>query len=161
MSARRYRDAELLFRGAVAESGRSKPRNDRFYTDALLALAACLVRDRSYGEALPLVRECVEIKEKTQGDDWTTDYTRSLLGEVLTGQKAYAEAEPLLLTARQALSDRRGTIPPFQRDAALRVATGRLVGLYEDWGKPEKAAEWRKKAAELLDPVFPRDAFAH
>jgi len=32
-----------------------------------------------------------------------------------------------------------------------------LVSLYEAWGKPEKAAQWRKKLPRLENPDFQPD----
>jgi hypothetical protein len=37
-------------------------------------------------------------------------------------------------------------------------AAGRLVQLYEAWGKPERAAEWRKRLD--LEAELPADPFA-
>jgi hypothetical protein len=35
--------------------------------------------------------------------------------------------------------------------AEVRLAVGHIIALYAAWGKPEKAAEWRKK----LDALAP------
>ena len=48
-------------------------------------------------------------------------------------------------------------IPPRSR-SRLAEAGGRIVALYEAWGKPEKAAEWRAKTDP--DAGFPADPFA-
>jgi len=62
----------------------------------------------------------------------------------LAGQRRYAEAEPLLLSGYQGMIERQATIPT---DSAPEVeqAGDRIVQLYDDWGKPEQAAEWRAK----------------
>jgi tetratricopeptide (TPR) repeat protein len=143
--ALRYQDAEPLYRTAIEAAGRKKPRNDRFYSDLLAAFGHCLIAEQKHAEAATRLRECLEIKEKTQPDDWSTANARSLLGEALAGQRAFAEAEPLLLNAQKVLFDRRDKIPPLDRDTALRDSVARLVRLYEDWGKPTQAQTWKKQ----------------
>jgi len=66
------------------------------------------------------------------------------------GQKNYAEAEPLLLQSYQGLQQRQASLPPIL-NAPRRVTESleRLVQLYDAWGKPTQAAEWKKKLAEF------------
>ena len=153
----RYQDAELLFRNVVESTGRSKPRNDRFYSGELASFGRLLIRQREYAEAVRVLRECLEIKEKTQPGDWTTAVARSLLGEALTGQRAFQAAEPLLLDAQKALSERREKSLPHRRDVTLHEAAERVIRLYEAWGKPQLANDWKKRL-DLAD--LPADVFA-
>src|SRR5438094_1881144 len=74
--ARRFQDAELLLRETVGSAGRSRPRNDRIYSDSLALLGRCLIRERKSAEALPILRQCLAMKEKAQPDDQTTANTR-------------------------------------------------------------------------------------
>jgi hypothetical protein len=77
-------------------------------------------------------------------EDWQRFRAESLLGASLAGQKKYPEAEPLLLAGYQGLAarkDRMGVSDWYHVDRAHEW----LVKLYQDWGKPEKAAEWKKK----------------
>jgi hypothetical protein len=55
-------------------------------------------------------------------------------------QGRYAEAEPLLVSAQEGLARALGA---EHRDT-LRVVD-ELVRLYDAWGKPDKAARWRKR----------------
>jgi serine/threonine protein kinase/lipopolysaccharide biosynthesis regulator YciM len=159
--ARRYQDAEPLYRKTVEAAKRSKPRNHRFYSGSLTMLGRCLIRQGKHAEAVPSLRECLEIMEQTQPGDWTTAAARSLLGEALIGQREFPAAEPLLLDAHKALTERRDKIPPLDRDVTFRDAAERLVRLYEAWGKRDKAEEWRKTLGEHpLDRGFPADPFA-
>ncbi|MEO6004882.1 MAG: serine/threonine-protein kinase [Opitutus sp.] len=66
----------------------------------------------------------------------------SALGQALVGQRRFAEAEPLLV---HALQDLRSTRDILGGDAAgvLQEAQEAVVALYDAWGKPDKAAEWR------------------
>jgi hypothetical protein len=124
-------------------------------------LGRCWIRQGKHAEAVSILRECLAIKEKTLPGDWATAEARSLLGEALAGQGEFSAAEPLLLDAQKALTERRETILPVNRVATLRDAAERLVRLYEAWGKPDKAEEWRKRLGEHpLDRGFPADPFA-
>ena len=70
----------------------------------------------------------------------------------LVGQKNYADAEPLLLESCQGLQQRRASLPPYL-NAPRRIteALERLVQLYDAWGKPAPAAEWKKKLAAFQE----------
>ena len=92
-------------------------------------------------------RECLAIRVQKEPGLWTTANTRSLLGETLLGQQKYAEAERLLLGGYQDLKGREGSIPAAVRQARLSEALGRLVRLYDAWGKKDEAAKWRKEHA--------------
>ena len=65
-------------------------------------------------------------------------YTASALGECLTTQKRYAEADPLLTDSYNALKLKLG-----DRDKRTTEARQRLVKLYELWGKPDLAERYR------------------
>jgi tetratricopeptide (TPR) repeat protein len=142
--AGRAGDAERAFRQVVEAAGRAKPRNDRFYTDALAGLGGCLVHRQESAQAVPILRECLEITEKTQPGDWSTAEARGLLGEALAGLKDFAAAEPLLLASQKALTERAETIPPLQREQVLRDARERLVRLYQRWNKPAEVGRWER-----------------
>jgi hypothetical protein len=68
------------------------------------------------------------------------------LGWVYTEQQRYNEAETLLLDAF-GLSQR--VLGPLDRSTIGSI--GKIVELYEAWGKPEKAEEWRAKLSKTED----------
>jgi tetratricopeptide (TPR) repeat protein len=107
-------------------------------------LALAYQSQGKFGEAEPLAREALEFNRKKQPDDWQRFRAESLLGAALAGQKKYVEAEPLLLEGYQGMAVRKGRIdvPNWYH---LDLAREWLVQLYQAWGKPAKAAEWRKK----------------
>jgi hypothetical protein len=109
-----------------------------------LARAYCAVGQ--FAKSEPMLRECLAIREKIQPDDWWTFSTRSQLGVSLLGQKKFAEAEPLILLGYDEMRAREARIPAPLKNR-LAEAEERVVKLYDDWGKPEKAAEWRAKLA--------------
>jgi hypothetical protein len=79
-----------------------------------------------------------------------------MLGEVMLGQKRYAEAEPLIVAGYEGMKARESEIPPPSRPL-LPEAAARVIRFYEAWGKPEQAAEWKIKLG-LRD--LPADVFA-
>jgi len=86
----------------------------------------------------------MEIDRKKQPDDWQGFFAESLLGAGLAGQKKYAEAEPLLIEGYQGMLDRKNRIE-VPNWCHVDRAREWLVQLYQAWGKPGKAAEWKKK----------------
>jgi eukaryotic-like serine/threonine-protein kinase len=66
--------------------------------------------------------------------------TESLLGDCLTRMKRYDEAEPLVTSSYARISAQFDST-----NARTEAARARVLRLYEAWGKPEKAKEWRAK----------------
>jgi hypothetical protein len=75
----------------------------------------------------------------------------SELGASLVGQKDYAEAEPLLLNGYKGLVRTQSVMDGMYaariepRMTAVEAA-GWIARMYEEWGKPQQAAEWRERA---------------
>jgi hypothetical protein len=143
-------EAEPLFRagldGVRQRFGADDPR-----TAGILAVRGLsLVRRGQWTEAEAILRECLAIREKVQPDEWTTFNTRSQLGGSLLGQKKYTEAEPLIVAGYEGMKARQARIPPPGKPR-LTDAAERVVRLYEEWGKKEKAAEWRTRLTKPTD----------
>ncbi len=62
----------------------------------------------------------------------------SLLGECLTKQRRYREAEPFLI---ESYNDLKSSLS--EQNPRTAEARQRLVEFYEAWGKPELAAHYR------------------
>src|SRR5262249_43421977 len=108
------------------------------HTPAAAAAAELLVRDGLRIRAL--APGVVPSRRRTLArEDWSIGATKSLLGAVLLAERSYDEAEAILLEARRDLA----SAPASERD--LAVTTRRLVDLYEAWGKPAKAAQYRAR----------------
>ena len=107
-------------------------------------LGLAYVSQGKFTESEPLAREAMEFNRKKQPDDWQGFRAETLLGASLAGQKKYAEAEPLLLEGYQGMVARKDKIevPNWYH---LDRAREWIVQLYQAWGKPGKAAEWKKK----------------
>ncbi len=111
---------------------------------AAAELALAYQSEGKFAESEPLAREAFEFHRKKQPDDWQRFQAESLLGASLAGQMKYAEAEPLLLEGYRGLAEQKDRIDAPER---YNVDNARewLVQLYQSWGKPAKAAEWKKK----------------
>ncbi|HXB71561.1 MAG TPA: serine/threonine-protein kinase [Candidatus Acidoferrales bacterium] len=106
-------------------------------------LALAYLSQRKVFESEPLAREAFDFYRKTRPDDWERFRSESLLGATLAEQKKYAEAEPLLLEGYRGMlarKDRMGVPARYYLDCAREW----LIQMYQAWGKPERAAEWRK-----------------
>ncbi|MHC5002526.1 MAG: serine/threonine protein kinase [Planctomycetota bacterium] len=117
--------------------GASEPDEDDL-ASALIDLGVALVELERPGEAEPLLRECLERRERSLPENsWLVDSARSALGDCRRAQGDFEEAEQLLLQAVERLD--AGDAPAERRDEARE----RLVRLYEESGRPEDAARWQ------------------
>ena len=104
-------------------------------------LGGVLKRQRKLEEAESAFRKSLQIKLKHfPADHWQVATTQNLLGDCLTDQEAYTAAEPLLIESVGIIEKQFGA-----SHERTRVATTRAVTLYERWGKPAQAAEWRAR----------------
>jgi hypothetical protein len=110
---------------------------------------AVRLAQQRYVEAETLLREGSRLAEMHWPDAGFRFYAMSLLGASLAGQAKYADAEPLLLQGHQGLEQRQASMPPYLNPTRrVRESLERVVQLYEAWGKPTQASEWKKKLAE-------------
>lgn len=145
--AERYADAEPLFTRMVASLRRQS--GHPLLRPVLLHLGECQVKTAKHVEAESVLRECLKIYEKQGADSFLRFAALSALGGSLTGQKKYAEAESFLLQGYEGMKARGHTPeaknPDLGFQQRLTAAVERLVQLYEAWGQPEQAAQWRKR----------------
>lgn len=106
-------------------------------------LSALYLREGKYTQSEALAREALQRFEKTAPDEWMRFNCQSVLGAGLAAQKRYPEAETALLSAYEEMRRREASIATGDRFLVERAIRW-IVELYEDWGKPEKAAEWRQ-----------------
>jgi tetratricopeptide (TPR) repeat protein/predicted Ser/Thr protein kinase len=107
-------------------------------------LGRIFVAQDRWAEAEPLLREAIAIREKRLPPrSWKTAKTRSILGAALAGLGRFEEAEPLVLSGYGVITRDRG--PQHRR---THEALQRIIFLYEAWGKPDKADEYRAKLPE-------------
>ena len=114
--------------------------------DTFARLTRTVLAAEKFGEAELLAREWLALGEKELPDDWQTFNARAMLGASLLGQRKFTEAEPLLVAAYEGINQRREKIPPEYK-FRLRESLECLARLYAATGRPDQAAEWKKKLA--------------
>jgi tRNA A-37 threonylcarbamoyl transferase component Bud32 len=130
--------AEDLYRGAVERGLAGLGNDDWLVLDAMGQLASVLARQGKVAEAQESYARVVGTAHMAHGGrDRRTALLRADYGAFLLKQGRHEEAEEELTAAYTVLGSEGGE----GRDDVLRW----LVRLYEDWGQPEKASEWRAK----------------
>jgi eukaryotic-like serine/threonine-protein kinase len=141
---KRYAEAESVWTKVLEVQRRTLGTKHPNTLDVLASLGEVEIQQEKYALAEPLVREALGNWESANPGSWKRYYGQALVGASLTGQKRFAEAEPLLLAGYQGLQERQTSIPAGTRrvvsEAGLRIAQ-----LYRDWGQPEKARDWEEK----------------
>lgn len=134
-SAKYYREALDIYEKRFDES------HPNLQT-ALAGLGMMLLKSGNAREAEPHLRRVIALRETaSEPDPWQIALAKSTLGECLTAEGRYEEAEPLVVETYPLIEkERPGT--NYAADALQRI-----IALYESWNKPDKAAEWRNRAA--------------
>jgi tetratricopeptide (TPR) repeat protein len=138
-----FAEAEKLYREA-ANLRRNLQPNHPETANLLtnLGLAMLYQRDeKKAAEAEAVLAEAQTIMSATLSgpeDAWRIKWVQYLRGCALALQKKYAEAEPLMLNAYEALKDLE-RLPEGRKDEMR----GSIRGMYEGWSKPDQAAKWR------------------
>jgi serine/threonine protein kinase len=144
--------AEEALREALAIQRQVLPPRHRDIGQTMAALGWALTRQGRAQDGEPLLREGLDIcrtgyplghwvtADAETKLDWGAATAESRLGGCLTELGQFPEAEALLVPAYKTLRGAPGTPPPRRAEALERI-----VRLYEAWGKPDKAVEWRQK----------------
>ncbi|MFQ5413764.1 MAG: tetratricopeptide repeat protein [Phycisphaerae bacterium] len=142
-------DAERAFTEALAiERQRSSVAGKKGVASTLVLLGTVLIKKGDAAGAVPMLRECLTIRRDVlEAGDWKIASTESALGEALVMLGRFDEAEPLLIESYPIIREARGDRPPTP-DALKRI-----VRLYDAWGKPDKAAEYRALLEALTAPA--------
>ncbi len=108
------------------------------YPTALLVQGLSLVKTGHPGEGENVLREAVKIRtESLPKEHYWVALADSALGECLTIQERYVEAEPLLLSSYESLKSSQGANNP-----RTKLALQRLVSLYEKWQKADLVSKY-------------------
>jgi eukaryotic-like serine/threonine-protein kinase len=125
------------------------------YPTALITKGLILNKTGKSREGEMILREAVKLRTGSLPEEhfWIA-VANGALGECLTTQKRYAEAEPLLVQSYDSLNWRLGKRDPRTNEALLR-----LLKLYDEWGRPAQAAQYRAFSARPITvPVSPSNA---
>jgi serine/threonine protein kinase/tetratricopeptide (TPR) repeat protein len=151
----RWADAEPLRRRAAHR----QPGEPDGPSRALLlaGLGKNLLYQGKLADSEAVLREASKIADTVQPDARSTFEIRSLLGQVLTEQTHYTEAEPLVVSGYEGLHARQARIPANKRSSLTRAAE-RIMRLYESWGQTDQAKSWKQKLnlVDLPDDVIAR-----
>jgi eukaryotic-like serine/threonine-protein kinase len=144
----RREEARTMTRETLTRCRRALPQQHPTTAEALVNLGTMLNEQLRFREARPLLEEGLETRRTSlPPQHWRVAQAESHLGESLRGLRQYAAAEPLLVRGCTGVL---GSTEPSER--AKRMAVERVVALYEAWGKPEKAKEWRAKLEPQASP---------
>jgi serine/threonine protein kinase len=114
------------------------------YPTALIINGLILAKTGQPEEGETILREAVKIRTDLlpKGHYWVA-LANSALGECLTIEKRYNEAEPLLLASYESLKSSQGASNP-----RTQIALQRLITLYEKWGRLDAASAYRDKLSK-------------
>ena len=119
----------------------------RGLASATLTLTLRLVDTGDCDAGESLLQNSLKLGELTlQDNDWRLGAIKSVLGECLTTLGRYEEAGPLVVESYPVIRAEYG-----DGHAETRNALQRIIRLYEAWGKPDKAAEYRALLPETPD----------
>jgi serine/threonine-protein kinase len=132
-------EAEPILRRSLAVLKKALPPGHSDTSRPLLGLGSLLLKKDDARGALPLLREAVAIRRGAMPNGhWRIAEAESVLGSCLADLQDYQEAETLLLESYRNLKSNRG-----ERNKSTIRTLEEIVKLYEDWGKPDKAAIYR------------------
>jgi tetratricopeptide (TPR) repeat protein len=150
---RRFDEADQWRQKWLAAVSKRDGADSIDYASELARQGENMLRNRRDVAAEPLLRASVAILQKGEPEGTTIAFAQSLLGDDLARQKRFAEAEPLLIQGYEQLKARSNQLEPLYARYRITEAGQRIVQLYEAWGRPEKADQWRKKV--LAPPTHP------
>jgi serine/threonine protein kinase/Tfp pilus assembly protein PilF len=125
---------------AVLLSRKVFGENDDQYFRARNAIGSILLALKRPAEAEPHLRVVYDAFRVAGPGDQRTFAAAGRLGDCLIAMSKYGDAEPILIENYEVLQAGKQT--PRR---VVQAAGNRLVRLYDAWGKPDKAAEWREK----------------
>jgi eukaryotic-like serine/threonine-protein kinase len=144
-----YQGAESAAKESMQVFGRAlaTPKDSVYFANPVMALGLALNRTGRSREAETYLREALEIRTRLlpKGNQLIAA-SDGALGECLTTQKRYAEAEPLLQQSYATIKGVQGERGPLTLEAVQRLAT-----LYQAWGKREEAARYQTALPLTLD----------
>jgi len=136
----RYKEAESMGRRLLELRRRTLGEEHPETMEATGLLARIFVKQGLHEEAERLYIKAMDTQKRLGSHDPRMLFQMEELGALYCEQGRYIEAEPLLVEACQRRENQFGPEHDYTIDML-----NQLVRLYEAWGKPEEAEEWRTK----------------
>jgi tetratricopeptide (TPR) repeat protein len=138
--------AERLWRAALDVQQRELPPDHPHIAMTMNLLVGILNRLGRLTEAERLVRDAIASLERTAREgDLPLALAESSLGECLSAQGRFVEAEEIMLAAHRLITAKILDENTF----TVVESTIRIVDLYEKWQRPEPAAPYRESLARV------------
>jgi serine/threonine protein kinase len=137
-------EAEPVFREVLSLDRKFLGDNHPYVAITLNNLGALFVQKEDLVEAERSFNEAIDVLRKTFPEDhWQIANAQGLLGGCCIKLKRYGEAEDLLLRSYSIIGQQFG-----EKHRRTQALLRRIVELYKNWKKPEKAAEYQKRLVE-------------
>jgi tetratricopeptide (TPR) repeat protein/tRNA A-37 threonylcarbamoyl transferase component Bud32 len=150
--AEKYAAAEQILTETAAARARVLGPKHADTLETRVWLGVVTLAEGKYREAEDELRPTCGTYAEVKQQAWQRYACGAWLGESLVGQKRYAEAEPLLLEGYADLKAREASMPSSARGNIERVARW-LVRLYDEQGKTEEAAQWKRISESSAAPA--------
>ncbi|MGZ4983450.1 MAG: protein kinase domain-containing protein [Chthoniobacterales bacterium] len=138
LALRQYPDAEARINATLEIYRAASGPQYVNYPTALMVQGMIYGETGRTAEAEKLLREAVRIRaENVPETHFLRATANGALGEFLTAQARFPEAEPFLLASYESLKKSQAENSP-----RTRLALQRLANLYEGWNKPDQAARY-------------------
>jgi serine/threonine-protein kinase len=139
LALRQYTEAEAKINATLEIYRAASGPQYVNYPTALMVQGVIYSQTGRTAEAEKLLREAVRIRvENVPETHFLRATANGALGEFLTTQARFPEAEAFLLASYQSLKKSQAANSP-----RTRLALQRLANLYEAWNKPDQAAPYR------------------
>ena len=136
-------EAEKLIRESLALNRNLWGKNHPLIANNLANLGEVELRRGAIQKAISYANEALRMPmDKLPADSKYRARAKSVLAAALAEQNQYQEAEPLLLDAYQVF------IVQEKAGNNTKTALQRIIDLYQAWGKPQQAEQYRKLLAE-------------
>lgn len=132
--------------GEAREVAESAFTSDHWLMGALLNTEAGLLEARSeFAGAEAKAGEAIQVlRIRFDDEHWRLASTRGILASCLAERGSFSEAEAILLRSHELVHSQRGEFA-----LATRTMVRRLVTLYRQWDKPDRAAEYEALLEDL------------
>jgi eukaryotic-like serine/threonine-protein kinase len=148
MQQSRFDEAEAIFRPLLERQRRVLGDEDPLTLNTMNEMSVMYYRQARYIEGLPLVENSWRVLRKLLGETAPrTLISQGNLADTLGKLRRYGEAEHHYSSAIEGQQRVLGPDHPMTRRTIAK-----LVAMYEDWGQPDKAAQWLAKLPTKPSP---------